>query len=176
MVYSKNALSSVLDYMDIFFRSDIPKENYGQFTFFGLRQDLDKIFFFSQSVIKDYMTKTDRKPIRQKYRQKLYYWKVQETVLPVFYLIMIVGHESLKECLINSHFENMRADFLRRCQNLLSFVKAIIVVGEKPEIVIKWSTPSIVQFVSDHVYQTIKYILSLIRIILYHSVLDSTQI
>ena len=42
----------------------------------------------------------------------------------------------------------MRADFLRRCQNLLSFVKAIIVVGEKPEIVIKWSTPSIVQFVS----------------------------
>ena len=72
MVYSKNALSSVLDYMDIFFRSDIPKENYGQFTFFGLRQDLDKIFFFSQSVIKDYMTKTDRKPIRQKYLQKLY--------------------------------------------------------------------------------------------------------
>ena len=87
-----------------------------------------------------------------------------------------MGHESLKECLINSHFENMRADFLRRCQNLLSFVKAIIVVGEKPEIIIKWSTPSIVQFVSDHVYQTIKYILSLIRIILYHSVLDSTQI
>ena len=119
MVYSKNALSSVLDYMDIFFRSDIPKENYGQFTFFGLRQDLDKIFFFSQSVIKDYMTKTDRKPIRQKYLQKLYYWKFQETILPVFYLIMIVGHESLKEFWKNSRFENMRADFLRRCQNSL---------------------------------------------------------
>ena len=30
-----------------------------------------------------------------------------------------VGHESLKEFWKNRHFENMRADFLRRCQNLL---------------------------------------------------------
>ena len=30
-----------------------------------------------------------------------------------------VSHESLKEFWKNSHFENMRADFLRRCQNSL---------------------------------------------------------
>ena len=30
-----------------------------------------------------------------------------------------VSHESFKEFWKNSHFENMRADFLMRCQNLL---------------------------------------------------------
>ena len=38
--------------------------------------------------------------------------------LPVFYLIMWLM-KSFKECWKNGHFENVRADFLRRCQNSL---------------------------------------------------------
>jgi hypothetical protein len=37
--------------------------------------------------------------------------------LPSCILPDYVAHESFKEFLKNSHFENMRADFLRRCQN-----------------------------------------------------------
>ena len=38
--------------------------------------------------------------------------------LPVFYLIMWLM-KSFKEFWKNGHFENMRADFFRRCQNSL---------------------------------------------------------
>ena len=37
----------------------------------------------------------------------------------VFTCILPEGHKSPKEFWKNSHFENMRADFLRRCQNSL---------------------------------------------------------
>ena len=39
--------------------------------------------------------------------------------LPTPILSEYVGHESLKEVWKNSHFENLRADFPRRCQNSL---------------------------------------------------------
>ena len=39
--------------------------------------------------------------------------------LPVFYVPDYVSHESLKEFWENSYFENMRADFLLRCQTSL---------------------------------------------------------
>jgi hypothetical protein len=37
----------------------------------------------------------------------------------LIFLPHYVSHEILKEFWKNSHFENMRADFLRRCQNSL---------------------------------------------------------
>ena len=53
-------------------------------------------------------------------KRKKVYSKVQETIL--FFTCILpdyLGHESFKKFWKNSHFENMRADFLRRCQNSL---------------------------------------------------------
>ena len=49
--------------------------------------------------------------ISEKFRKQLYFFTC---ILPDY-----VFHESPKEFWKNSHFENMRADFLRRCQNSL---------------------------------------------------------
>ena len=49
--------------------------------------------------------------IDEKLRKQSYFFAC---ILPDY-----VSHESFKEFWKNSHFENMRADFLMRCQNLL---------------------------------------------------------
>ena len=58
----------------------------------------------------------------QKFFQEIYYWKVLKTIL--FFTCIppdYVSHESSKEFLKNSHFENMIAGFLQRCQNSLGW-------------------------------------------------------
>ena len=52
---------------------------------------------------------------------KIFIEEVKETILFILTCILpdYVGHESLKEFWKNSSFENMRADFLRMCQNSL---------------------------------------------------------
>ena len=63
---------------------------------------------------------SDRKWMRQKYLQDFSNEKFRKQfyfftcILPDY-----VSHESLKEFWRNSHFENVRADFLRRCQDSL---------------------------------------------------------
>ena len=55
-----------------------------------------------------------------KVSRKILLIKSSETIL--FFICILpdyVSHESFKEFWKNSHFENMRADFLMRCQNLL---------------------------------------------------------
>ena len=49
--------------------------------------------------------------ISEKFRKQLYFFTC---ILPDY-----VFHESPKEFWKNNHFENMRASFLRRCQNSL---------------------------------------------------------
>ena len=54
---------------------------------------------------------------------RIFPWHCVRGYVSPFYLIMWVmkgrAHESPKKFWKNSHFENMRADFLRRCQNSL---------------------------------------------------------
>ena len=49
--------------------------------------------------------------IDEKLRKQSYFFAC---ILPDY-----MGHESFKEFWKNSHFENMRVDFLQRCQNSL---------------------------------------------------------
>ena len=70
--------------------------------------------------IKENQLNSDRKRIGQKVYSKIILIKrlgnsfILTCILPDY-----VGHESSKEFWKNSHFENMRADFHRRCQNSL---------------------------------------------------------
>ena len=61
----------------------------------------------------------------QKFIQKIYKWKVLKTIL--FFTCILpnyVSHESHKEFWKNSHFENMKADFLGRC-SIRNFTKLL---------------------------------------------------
>ena len=57
-------------------------------------------------------TKVSHKTLNNETFKKAFYFFT--SILPDY-----VSHESLKEFWKNCHFENMRADFLRRCQNSL---------------------------------------------------------
>ena len=96
---------------------------------------------FSQPIfcLRPYLN-SDRKWIWQKYLRNFFNEKFRKQfhlftcILPDY-----VGHESLKAFWKNSHFENMRADFLRQCQNWLRQTSPRMMhFQEWKKIIINW--------------------------------------
>ena len=92
--------------------------------------------YFFQSLFLGFILNSDWQWIRPKHLQS---FLMKNSGNNFIFLPDYVGHESLKEFWKNSHFENMRADFFRQCQNWLrQTIPEMMHFQEWKKIIMNW--------------------------------------